>query len=428
MKKENKIIYSWAIYDWANSAFATTVMAGFFPLFFKAYWANPDNPTESTFYLGLANSFASIIIAAFAPLLGAIADKGSSKKKFLILFAFLGIIMTGGLSIVKQGHWEMAVMLYVLASIGFSSANTFYDSFLPHLSQKKEKLDWISSLGYGLGYIGGGLLFLLNVLMFLNPDLFGLSSQALAIKISFLTVAIWWAVFTIPIYLFVPEPKVNNDISFFKSIRLGWDQIKNTFNEIRQYKYILLFLISYWFYIDGVDTIVKMSVDYGLSLGFESDSLITALLIVQFIAFPATLLYSFFGEKIGTKQAIYFAIIGYSLITVLGYFMQYKWHFYVLAIFIGFFQGGIQALSRSLYARIIPKDKTAEFFGFYNMLGKFAAVIGPALMGIVTFYSGNARVGILSILILFIIGLLLLIKVDIEKAENSLDNSDFSSR
>ena len=276
MNKEKKIIYSWAIYDWANSAFATTVMAGFFPLFFKAYWANPNNPTESTFYLGLANSIASIIIAAFAPFLGAIADKGSTKKKFLILFAFLGIIMTGALSIVEQGHWKMAVMFYILATIGFSSANTFYDSFLPHLSSK-DRLDWISSLGYSLGYIGGGILFLLNVLMFLNPDAFGLVDEAMAIKISFLTVAIWWAVFSIPIYLYVPEPKINQDITFFKSIKLGWLQIIETFYEIKKYKYIMLFLLSYWFYIDGVDTIVKMSVDYGLSIGFASDSLIIAI-------------------------------------------------------------------------------------------------------------------------------------------------------
>ena len=416
MNSKNKIIYSWAIYDWANSAFATTVMAGFFPLFFKAYWANPNNPAESTFYLGIGNSIASIIIAAMAPFLGAIADKGSFKKKFLILFAFLGIIMTGALSIVQQGFWQMAIMFYILATIGFSSANTFYDSFLPHLDSN-DRLDWISSLGYGLGYIGGGILFLVNVIMFLKPTMFGLANEAMAIKVSFFSVAVWWAFFSIPIYLFVPEPKLNNEISFFKSVKLGLTQIKETFYEIKKFKYVMLFLLSYWFYIDGVDTIVKMSVDYGLSIGFEKESLIIALLIVQFVAFPATLLYCKFGSMIGTKRAIYVAIIGYGIITVFGYFMNSQWHFYTLAIFIGFFQGGIQALSRSLYSKIIPKDKTAEFFGFYNMLGKFAAVIGPALMGFITFYTADPRKGILSILILFLIGLILLTKVDTKKAE-----------
>ena len=317
-------------------------------------------------------------------------------------------------------------MFYIFATIGFSSANTFYDSFLPHLSSNN-KLDWISSLGYGLGYIGGGLLFLINVLMFLYPNVFGLADQAMAIRVSFITVAFWWAIFSIPIYLYVPEPNVNKDITFIKSIKLGWFQIAETFNEIKKYKYIMLFLLSYWFYIDGVDTIVKMSVDYGLSIGFESDSLITALLLVQFVAFPATLLYCKFGDWIGTKQAIYVSILGYCLITILGYYMQEKWHFYVLAIFIGCFQGGIQALSRSLYSRIIPKDKTAEFFGFYNMLGKFAAVIGPALMGVMTYYTADPRKGILSILILFIVGLFLLIKVDTMKAENIINNNNIVS-
>ena len=395
-------------------------MAGFFPLFFKAYWSNPANPTESTFYLGLGNSIAAIIIALFAPFLGAVADKAGAKKKFLILFAFLGIIMTGALSLVERGHWELAILFYILATIGFSSANTFYDSLLPSLSSKNNS-NWISSLGYSLGYIGGGLLFSINVLMFLYPESFGLIDQALAIKISFLTVAVWWAIFSIPIYLFVNEPKSDYSISLYHSIPLGLKQLKDTFYHIKKMKYVMLFLLAYWFYIDGVDTIVKMSVDYGLSLGFESDSLITALLIVQFVAFPATLLYCKFGDYIGTKQAIYVSIIGYSIITIFGYFMQDKWHFYILAIFIGLFQGGIQALSRSLYSRIIPKDKTAEFFGFYNMLGKFAAVIGPTLMGIITYYTSDSRKGILSILILFIIGLYFLTKVDIEKAEKNVE-------
>ena len=420
MKNNRRIIYSWALYDWANSTFATTVMAGFFPLFFKAYWANPENPVESTFYLGLGNSLGSIIIAFFAPILGAIADNGSSKKKFLILFAFLGIIMTGGLSLVEQGFWQMAIILYVFACIGFASANTFYDSFLPHISSKNNS-DWVSSLGYSLGYIGGGILFLINVLMFEYPHSFGLLDKAQAIKVSFLTVSIWWAFFSIPICIFVKEPKNKENINFTKSIKLGLYQVKNTFIEIKKYKYVSLFLIAYWFYIDGVDTIVRMSVDYGLSIGFESSSLIKALLIVQFVAFPATLIYSKIGNKIGTKNSIYLGIIGYSMLTFFGAFMYLEWHFYTLAIFIGFFQGGIQALSRSLFSRIIPKNKSAEFFGFYNMLGKFAAVLGPALMGSITYYTAEPRIGILSILTLFIFGFFILQKVDIEKAEKNIN-------
>ena len=415
-----KSIWSWALYDWANSAFATTVMAGVFPLFFKEYWADPGNPNESTFYLGMANSIASIIIAALAPFLGAIADRGTAKKKLLFLFAFLGIIMTGGLWIVAQGHWQMAALFYVLAAMGFAGGNIFYDSLLPHIASG-EKVDYTSSLGFALGYIGGGLLFLLNVIMFQKPELFGIPDGATAIKYSFLTVAVWWAVFSIPIALWVKEPKIYEPVGIGKAIGLGWKQLSDTPRDIRHLKVVGMFLFAYWLYIDGVDTIVKMAVDYGMSLGFPSDSLIKALLMVQFIAFPAALMYNWFAAKIGIKKAILIAILGYSIITFLGYFMAEEWHFYILAVLIGLFQGGIQALSRSLYTRIIPKKKSAEFFGFYNMLGKFAAVIGPALMGIITLWTGNARYGILSILSLFILGAYFLMKVNIEEGKQMAD-------
>lgn len=404
------------MYDWANSAFATTVMAGFFPLFFKAYWADPGNPEESTFYLGLANSLASIIVAALAPFLGAIADRGSAKKKFLFTFAFFGIIMTSGLWFVAQGYWQMAVIFYVAASVGFSGGNIFYDSLLPSIADES-KVNYASSLGYALGYIGGGLLFLLNVLMFKFPETFGLSDSAAAIKLSFVSVAIWWALFSIPVMLFVREPQIYDRVPLSKAVTLGWKQLRDTLRDIRHLKVVGLFLLAYWFYIDGVDTIVKMAVDYGMSLNFEESALITALLIVQFVAFPAALIYNWIASRIGTKRGIEIAIMAYCFITLLGYFMQTEQHFFVLAILVGLFQGGIQALSRSLYTRLIPAEKAAEFFGFFNMLGKFAAVLGPLLMGSVTLLTGNARIGILSILILFSIGWYLLRKVDISEGE-----------
>ena len=404
------------MYDWANSAFATTVMAGFFPLFFKAYWADPGNPEQSTFYLGLANSLASIIVAALAPFLGAIADRGSAKKKFLFTFAFFGIVMTSGLWFVAQGYWQMAVIFYVAASVGFSGGNIFYDSLLPSIADES-KVNYASSLGYALGYIGGGLLFLLNVLMFKFPETFGLSDSAAAVKLSFVSVAIWWALFSIPVMLFVREPQIYDRVPLSKAVTLGWKQLRDTLRDIRHLKVVGLFLLAYWFYIDGVDTIVKMAVDYGMSLNFEESALITALLIVQFVAFPAALIYNWIASRIGTKRAIEIAIMAYCFITLLGYFMQTEQHFFVLAILVGLFQGGIQALSRSLYTRLIPAEKAAEFFGFFNMLGKFAAVLGPMLMGSVTLLTGNARLGILSILILFAIGWYLLRKVDISEGE-----------
>jgi len=416
MKENKRAVWSWAFYDWANSAYSTTVMAGFFPLFFKEYWADPHNPSQSTFYLGMANSIASMVVAALAPLLGSVADQGSIKKKFLTFFAFLGVIMTGGLWMVAQGNWQMAVLFYVIATIGFASGNVFYDALLPGLASE-ERVDAVSSLGFGLGYLGGGLLFLVNVFMYLKPEIFGIPDGATAIKLSFLSVAVWWAVFTIPLILFVPEPKNYETIDFNNAIRMGWVQLVQTFKEIRNMKVVGTFLLAYWFYIDGVDTIIRMAVDYGMSLNFPGESLIIALLIVQFVAFPAALIYGWLASKIGAKTGIMVGITAYSFITLLGYFMTEAWHFYVLAILIGLFMGGIQALSRSLYTRIIPPDKSAEFFGFYNMLGKFAAIIGPALMGTIALVTGSARLSILSILLLFILGAFFLNKVDVNEGK-----------
>ena len=416
MTDQNKKVWAWSMYDWANSAFSTTVMAGFFPIFFEKYWSNPDDVIQSTYQLGWANSLASIVIAALAPFLGAIADRGSAKKKFLIFFCYMGVVMTGGLYMVGQGQWQMAVMVYIAASVGFMGANIFYDSLLPSVAPK-EKMNYVSSLGFAIGYIGGGLLFLINVLMYLHPQWFGIADATTAIKLSFLSVAVWWGVFTIPLLLFVPEPQISDSLPLVRAISAGYRQLRITFKQIRQLKIIGMFLLAYWLYIDGVDTIIRMSVKMGSSLGFEAGDLITALLMVQFIAFPAALGYNWFASKIGTKKAVLIAIGGYSVVTLLAYFMTVKLHFYILAALIGLFQGGVQALSRSLFTRLVPRGKEAEFFGFYNMLGKFAAVIGPIMMGWVTLATGNVRLGILSILILFISGALLLQKVDFEEGE-----------
>lgn len=421
MIDDRKTIWSWALYDWANSAFAATVMAVFFPVFFKSYWASQANVEESTFYLGMGNSIAGIIVAILAPFLGAIADRGSAKKKFLMTFAFLGILMTGGLWFVERGFWQMAVFLYVMGTVGFSGGNIFYDSLLPGVASEK-KVDYASSLGFSLGYIGGGLLLLVNVIMSLKPALFGIPDPATAVRLSFVSVAVWWAVFSIPVMLWVKEPVIYEKTSVGKAVVLGLTQLASTFREIRRLKVVGTFLLAYWLYIDGVDTIIRMSVDYGMSLGFSSNSLITAILLVQFIAFPATLLYYWISTKTGIKNALFISIIAYGLITVLGYLMSDIRHFYALAVMVGFFQGGIQALSRSLYTRIIPAEKAAEFFGFYNMLGKFAVVIGPALMGSVALATGSIRYGILSVIILFVLGGFFLVKVNIEEGEKTAND------
>ena len=436
MKEKNKKIWGWAMYDWANSAFATTVMAGFFPIFFKQYWSYGADVNMSTAQLGFGNSIASLFVALMAPVLGAIADKGNAKKKLLIFFAYLGVLMTASLFFIEQGEWVWAIFIYTLGIIGFSGANIFYDSLLPSVAEK-DNIDYISSLGFSVGYLGGGLLFLVNVLMTLMPQKFGLADAGEAVRYSFLSVAVWWGFFTLFIIFWVQEEKEKIESSSVISIITeGFRQFAGTFKKIRHLKTIFLFLMAYWFYIDGVDTIIRMAVDYGLSLGFASNDLIVALLIVQFVGFPAALLFGKLGQSWGVRKSIFLAIGIYMLITMWGTMMSNKNEFYILAGVVGLAQGGIQALSRSYYSRLIPADKPAEYYGFYNMLGKFAAIFGPALMGIVGLVARRilmpptptavqietvgrlaSRWSIGSILLLFIVGAVLFYFVDEEKGK-----------
>jgi UMF1 family MFS transporter len=434
LEANKKAIWGWAIYDWANSVYVTTVMAGFFPVFFKKYWSAGADVNLSTAQLGFANSIASLLVALMAPVLGAIADKGSARKKFLIFFAYLGVLMAAGLFLVQEGQWGMAIFVYVIGIIGFSGANVFYDSLLPSVAGE-DNIDRVSSLGFALGYLGGGILLLINVMMFSFPQSFGLLDGAEAVRYSFLTVAVWWGLFTIITIIWLPEAKVSIDSKTVDNyVTAGFKQLVNTLKKIRHAKMVFLFLLAYWFYIDGVDTIIRMAVDYGLSLGFDDKDLIAALLIVQFVGFPAALVYGILGERWGVRKSIYLAIGIYMLITIGGTMMTQKYQFYILAVAIALVQGGIQALSRSYYSRLIPKGQEAEYYGFYNMLGKFAVIFGPILMGVVGLIARRilmppaptpeqvtavgqlaARWGIASILILFLLGAILFYFVDVEK-------------
>ncbi len=409
-----KQVISWALYDWANSAFATTVMAGFFPVFFKQYWSAGSSAVESTFRLGAANSISSLLIVAAAPVLGAIADRGSAKKRFLLFFSFLGVMMTAGLHLVSKGSWELAAVLYLLATIGFSGGNIFYDALLVDVAGPT-KVDFVSALGFSFGYLGGGILFAFNIFMTQQPQLFGLTDAAEAVRWSYIIVALWWAVFSLPVLLFVDEAQGQQERPGLGMVVDGFRQLARSFAEIRKLKAVLLFLAGYWLYIDALDTIVRMAVDYGMAIGLKPAGLMTALLITQFVGFPAAIAFGKLGERLGAKTGILIGIGVYILITIWAYFMRQQSEFYILAVGIGLVQGGVQSLSRSLYARIIPQNKAAEFFGFYNMLGKFAAVIGPLLMGWVGVVSGDPRTGILSLIALFITGAALLFYVDVEQ-------------
>jgi UMF1 family MFS transporter len=411
MDIDKRRVWAWALYDWANSAFATTVLAGFFPIFFKQYWSQGLSATQSTFHLGMANGMASLLVVVLAPVLGAIGDRGGLRKRLLVFFAFLGILMTAALSWVGQGQWLLAAALFSGGIVGFSGSIVFYDALIVGICRDRDR-DRVSALGYGLGYLGGGLLFSVNVWMTLSPATFGLAGKAEAVQLSFVMVALWWLLFSLPLFWLVEEPPVANPVAGWAAVRAGLGQLRETLGHIRQRREVFWFLLAYWLYIDAVDTIIRMAVDYGMALGFDSDSLIVALLITQFVGFPAALLYGWLGSRIGAKAGILIAIAVYIGVSFYAYFMDSAREFYVLAVVVGLVQGGIQALSRAFYSRLIPPERAGEFFGFYNMLGKFAAVIGPVLVGWVALLSGSSRYGILSLVVLLVAGGLILLRVD----------------
>ena len=405
-----RAVTSWALYDWANSAFATTVMAGFFPLYFKQYWNAGVDVTESTFRLGLANGVASLVVALLAPIVGAIADKGGARVRLLALFTVLGAAMTAGLYLVARGDWVAASLLYVAASIGFWGGNQFYDSLITDVAQERE-YDLVSGYGYALGYLGGGLLFAVNVAMVTRPELFGIADASQAVRLSFVTVGVWWLVFSLPLVLFVREVRTEPPLPFAAAVRAGGRELLQTLRYLRTDRTLLLFLLAYWFYIDGVNTIMKMAVDYGLSLGLQQASLITALLLVQFVGFPAALAFGWLGQRIGARAGIFIGIGVYTAVAAYAYFLDTEREFFVLALVIGLVQGGIQSLSRSFYGRLVPAGKAGEFFGFYNLMGKAAAILGPLLTGIVALLTQDSRLAIVSIAVLFVIGAALLARV-----------------
>lgn len=408
----------WALYDWANSAFATTVMAGFFPLFFKQYWAADLSVVDSTFWLGVGNSAASLLVLLAAPLLGALADVRGSHRRQLALFAGLGVLATAALFLVARGQWGMAIALYGLAIVGFSSANVFYDALLPSVARIDER-HRVSAFGQALGYLGGGLLFLVNVAMTLKPAWFGLADASVAVRASFLSVAIWWALFSLPLLRGHAAPHTAamatataGAAPFGQRVRRAFGDLLGTLREIRGHRNLWLFLLGYWLYIDGVATIIRMAVDYGMAIGLPANSLIVALLLVQFIGFPATLAFGRLGERIGPRRALLIALSVYLCATVAATFMSSTLEFYALACLLGLVQGGVQALSRSLFSQLTPADKSGQYFGFLNMIGKAAAVLGPFLVGAVGALSGSPRVGILSVVLLFASGMWLLARVD----------------
>lgn len=409
---------AWALYDWANSAFQTTVIAGVFPIYFKQVAAAgmPENLQDSRYLW--ATTIAIVIMAVLAPILGAMADAKPIKKTFLAVFVAIGVSATCGMWWIREGDWVLALGLFALGNITVAGSIVFYESLLPFIARPDE-LDKVSTAGYAIGYIGGGVLLAINILMIQQPAWFGLADAGVASRLSFVTVGVWWLLFSIPLFRRVKEPVITRPgtaVTIGGTIAEAFRKLAETFRELKVYKQALLMLLAFFLYNDGVQTIIRVAVLYGDGIGIDTGSLITALLLVQFIGVPCSFLFGALAGRIGAKKGIFIGLTMYLGITILAYFMTTAAHFYALAVGVGLVQGGTQALSRSLFASMIPKSKSSEFFAFFSVFERYAGILGPAVFAIVA-GDGSSRLAILSLVVFFVAGMILLAKVDVAEGQ-----------
>jgi len=405
----DKKVVAWAMYDWANSAFALSVMAVLYPLFLGSYWSAGASGSSVTARLAWITAAGNAAVAILAPVFGTIADAGGYRKRFLVVLATIGACMTALLGLVGEGDWPWALGLYMLASIGFYSSNVFYDSLLVDVTEERY-YSFVSALGFALGYLGGAALLAINVWMLKSPASFGLADANSAFRFAFVSVGAWWALFLAPLVLFVPEQKRALAVTGH-TVRAAYRRLRATIVEVRKYRDAAVFLAAYLLYVGGVFTVIFMAVNFGQRLGFSNFDLVVALMITNFAGFPATLLYSFLGHRYGPRRGIYFALAVYIGVCCWAGFMTTIGQYYALAIIVGCVQGGAQGLSRSLYASLIPQDQPGEFFGFYNMVTKASHVIGPILVGIAAMLSDEPKFVLLALLPLFIGGAAILTRV-----------------
>ena len=412
-----KKVITWALYDWANSAFALSVLAVRFPLVLGNYGGVDDGGAASTLRLGYITFAASLVVFVTAPVLGAIADAGGYRKRFLIIFAVLGATATAGLGLVGKGGWPIAMGLYLLASVGYYSSIVFYDSLLIDVTEPRN-FNFVSNLGFAVGYLGGAALLALHLFMLKSPETFGLASATEAFSWAFFSVGAWWLLFVLPLMFVVPESR-SATIVASHPIRAAYQELKRTIQRISQYRNVMIFLAGYWLYIGGVFTVIFMAVNYGQRLGFADSDLVLALLIANFVGFPATMVYGFLAHRYGAKKGLYVALVAYVGACVWGIQMTDIREFYVMSVIIGCVQGGVQGLSRSVYAMLIPAEQPGEFFGFYSMTTKFAHVLGPAMVAIVAILSDDSKWVLLALMPMFLAGafLLALVRMPAETPE-----------
>jgi len=410
---DQRVIRSWCLYDWANSAFATTVMAALFPPFFRATALRAGlTGAQATAWWGYTAAAALLLIALTAPVLGAVSDATGHRKRYLGFFMGLGILATLAFPWLGPTAWRTASAVFIAGNVGFAGANIFYESLLPHIASTDE-MDEVSSRGYALGYVGGGILLVINVLWVARPSLFGMPDAGFAVRASFVSVAVWWGVFAVPLFRVVPDPPPDRPAGGRPlGVCEGFARVARTFREIRRYRELLVFLVAFWVYNDGIGTIIKMATAYGDEIGIDLRHMILALVLTQLVGIPFTLLFGALAGRLGAKRCLFLALGVYALISVLGFFMSTPAHFYGLALLVGTVQGGSQALSRSLFGSMVPRNRTAEFFGFFSTSGKLAGVAGPVIFGVVSQATGHSRLSILALILFFAAGAVLLAFVD----------------
>ena len=438
---DRKQIFGWAMYDWANSAYVTTVGVAVLPFYFASTVVPEGGFTiagtlySATTLWGFVLSASAFFVFIFAPVLGAISDFSASKKKFLMTFAYGGSLCAVLLFFSRSGDVWLTIILFFLAQIGFVAANVFYDAFLPQIASE-DKLDWVSGKGYAYGYVGGGLQFALSLGLIAGHEAVGITQQ-LAARIAIATAAMWWAGFSIVTFLKLKEEEAAERIpaeyrrkpTWLSYGRIGFKRIVTTAKRVRRFKHLLLFLVAYMIYNDGIQTVILMATIYGKEeLGFSFNVLMFTLLIIQVVAIGGALLFGKLGEKFGTKTALMVTLVLWSFIVIYAYFLKTPTEYFILGAVVGLVMPGSQSLSRSLYGSIIPVDASAEFFGFYSVFNKFSAVWGPLAFALIRHTTGSSRMAILSVIVFFIVGLVMLFFVDMEKAREAKKSELFSAQ
>ncbi|MEW6300111.1 MAG: MFS transporter [Thermodesulfobacteriota bacterium] len=412
-------VRAWVMYDWANSAFITTVVAAVFPIYFSSVAAATLPPAVATAHFATATTIALVIIAVLAPFLGALADYAAVRKRLLAVFLGIGVLATAGLFFVRHGDWRLAAGLFILGNIGASGSFIFYDALLPHVA-RDEEMDRVSTAGYALGYLGGGILLAINLAWVQYPGVFGLTDATAAARLAFLSVAVWWLAFSLPLLYRVTEPPRRleaDERPDAHPLLVALTRLGETFSALRVYKQAFLLLLAFLVYNDGIGTIIRMAAVYGTEIGLPPGALIAAILLVQFIGIPCSFLFGSLAERIGAKNGILLALVVYTGVSVVGYLMTEAWHFYILALLVGMVQGGSQALSRSLFARMIPRYKSSEFFSFFAICEKVAGIFGPAIFAGMIFATGSSRAAILAVILFFVVGGGLLLLVDVAEGQ-----------